>query len=55
MCDSSSTGESNDLRSLPVDLPVPRDDGSCDHLLDLEMPELFPQNNSRANRELRIT
>ncbi len=29
-----------DLTSLPENLPHPTDDGACDHLLGLELPEV---------------
>jgi peroxiredoxin len=31
---------SEDVYTLPPGLPVPRDDGSCDHLLGMELPDL---------------
>ena len=31
---------SRDLHKLPPDLPVPEDDGACDHLPGLELPSL---------------
>jgi len=31
---------SDDLYSLPADLPVPKDDGACDHLPGLEVPPI---------------
>lgn len=30
--------ERKDYNSLPKDLPVPKDDGTCDHLLGIDMP-----------------
>lgn len=29
-----------DLNKLPQDLPVPQDDGACDHLTQMELPEI---------------
>ena len=42
-----------DLFNLPIDLPVPIDDGSCDHLSDLIVPqvELETTNNRLVNLE----
>jgi peroxiredoxin len=31
---------SDDLYAIPPNLPVPRDDGACDHLVGLEVPAL---------------
>lgn len=31
---------SDDLHRLPDDLPVPVDDGACDHLPEMELPDL---------------
>lgn len=31
---------STELNKLPADLPVPVDDGACDHLVGLELPDL---------------
>ena len=30
----------NDIYTLPDDLPVPTDDGACDHLIGLRLPDL---------------
>lgn len=30
----------NDIYTLPDDLPVPKDDGACDHLIGLILPDL---------------
>lgn len=30
----------SDATELPLDLPAPTDDGACDHLLGLELPDL---------------
>ncbi len=30
-----------DLYQLPDDLPIPIDDGACDHLLDTRIPSAF--------------
>jgi peroxiredoxin len=38
-----------DLHSLPADLPVPKDDGACDHLTDMALPNLtLPATVGRA-------
>lgn len=36
----SSSGRSDDLYSTPDALPIPQDDGSCDHLRGAELPSL---------------
>jgi peroxiredoxin len=35
---SGAMARSDDLYSLPADIPVPVDDGACDHLPGLELP-----------------
>ena len=35
-----STPKERDLNSLPADLPVPQDDGACDHLTNMAVPEI---------------
>jgi peroxiredoxin len=37
---SSQNPRKDNLYQLPDDLPVPQDDGACDHLRDLAMPSL---------------
>jgi peroxiredoxin len=44
---------SDDLYSLPADLPVPVDDGACDHLPGLELPDLVLPATSGRQVELR--
>jgi len=34
---------SDNLNTLPADLPVPFDDGSCDHLAGMRMPTFSTQ------------
>jgi peroxiredoxin len=34
-------GRSTDLHTLPADLPVPTDDGACDHLTGLQLPSVL--------------
>jgi peroxiredoxin len=34
-------GRTDDLYALPPDLPVPVDDGACDHLLDASVPRIL--------------
>jgi peroxiredoxin len=43
----------DDLHSLPPDLPVPVDDGACDHLPGLELPDLALAATSGRAVELR--
>jgi peroxiredoxin len=33
-------GRSTDLHTLPADLPVPTDDGACDHLPGMQLPSV---------------
>lgn len=42
-----------DLTSLPEDLPHPTDDGACDHLLGLELPEVQLPSTGGGVRSLR--
>jgi peroxiredoxin len=35
-----SEPDANDIYRLPLDLPVPIDDGACDHLPGMRMPEI---------------
>ncbi len=42
-----------DLTSLPENLPHPTDDGACDHLLGLELPEVQLPSTSGGVRSLR--
>jgi peroxiredoxin len=35
-----SKTQERDLNTLPSDLPVPQDDGACDHLTNMEVPEI---------------
>ena len=43
---------SDDLYSLPANLPVPIDDGACDHLPGLEVPPIDLQ--STDGRTVRL-
>ena len=36
----SGAGDTHDLMALPADLPVPEDDGACDHLPGAALPSL---------------
>lgn len=42
-----------DLASLPNNLPPPTDDGACDHLLGLELPEVELPSTRDGMRSLR--
>jgi peroxiredoxin len=44
---------SDDIYSLPADLPVPIDDGACDHLPGMELPDLALPATSGRQVELR--
>ncbi len=39
-CSENDTANERDLNRLPADLPVPQDDGACDHLSGMEVPGL---------------
>ena len=41
-----------DLNKLPTDLPVPQDDGACDHLNQMKMPKVALQ--STSDREIDL-
>jgi hypothetical protein len=47
-----SNSPQRDLNSLPPNLPVPQDDGACDHLLNAKFPKIVLQ--STADRELDL-
>jgi hypothetical protein len=38
---SKSKNAMRDLNSLPSDLPVPQDDGACDHLNQMAIPKII--------------
>jgi peroxiredoxin len=42
----------NDLYQLPTDLPVPLDDGACDHLLGTQIPSILLLSVSRGTVDI---
>lgn len=44
-----------DLFKLPVDLPVPQDDGACDHLAGAVLPDIALESTQGRQVNLRIT
>lgn len=41
-----------DLHELPGDLPIPEDDGACDHLLGLRIPPIALKSTSSEITDL---
>lgn len=48
----SSSGN-DDIMLLPSDLPIPRDDGACDHLTGLQIPAIAL--NSTSGRRVQLS
>ncbi len=42
----------DNFRSLPTDLPIPQDDGACDHLRGLMLPSIVLQTTSGTTLDL---
>lgn len=48
-----SANKGRDLNTLPSDLPVPQDDGACDHLSQLKMPKVVLHSTNDRDVDLQ--
>lgn len=50
---SSETSVARDLNKLPVDLPVPQDDGACDHLSQFKITKIILHSTNDRDVDLQ--